>query len=112
MSLATPTGVVTPLSVFRPTIVRQPAVTVPVTVYTTRWNIGGYRIRRVLDQARITHHDIDPQTSPDAKNTRQSLPGVGAVTFPVVYIDGEWLITPTPDTIQASLHRHGLLPDP
>ena len=98
-----------PLGRFNAGLAWRPVVTVPVVVYGPWWNVTGHRIRCALDRAGIAHRCVDVEADADAKRTLQSIVP-DTLEFPIVYIEGEWLIAPTLETVHASLRRHGLIP--
>lgn len=90
-----------------PAFVRQPTVTVPVTVYATWGNVTGLRIRWTLQRIGVAHHFVDIELHPDAKALlRRAVRD--EFELPVVYVDGDWLMAPTIDELNSSLQSHGL----
>lgn len=99
-----------PASIFSAAVPRRrvTTATVPVTIYDDHWRTTTQRIRHVLDRAGVLYQYVDLQMHPDAEHELRIVAGAD-VRMPVVYVDGEWLMAPTPSQVEDALERHGVI---
>ena len=87
--------------------VHRADATVPVTIYGRLWCAKTLRIRRALDQDKITYRYMDLDLHRDTRQQIHQVAG-DAVATPIIRIDGEWLKAPTLPEMHAALKRHGM----
>ena len=86
---------------------RVTTATVPVTIYDNHWRRTTQRIGRVLDRAGVVYQYVDLHLRPDAEHELRIVAGP-EINTPIVYVDGDWLISPTLGQVEEALERHGV----
>lgn len=89
--------------------IRRPALpSVGVTVYGTLWSLKTHRLCRHLARAGVPYTDINIDFTPAAdRYVRDHVPS--GTSYPVVSVDGDWLLDPSIELLDKTLTEHGWL---
>lgn len=94
-----------------PARVHQPAgsagtegSSVPIAVYGNRWCGLTQLVARTLRRAGIDFDYVDLDEHPGVERRLRALMG-GRLRTPVVYVDGQWLVAPSPAQLQTAVSR-------
>lgn len=79
-----------------------------IVVYGTSWCGMTQIVRRYLDRHGLNYRYLDIEDSPDAENQLRWITG-GYKNHPTVVIDGQVLIEPEVDELQAALIKNGYI---